>query len=43
MSILINNNRYIFEFKVGNKDALEQIKNTMKNTIMKNQIFILLV
>ncbi len=26
MSLLINNNRYIFEFKVGNEDALNQIK-----------------
>ncbi|PIE75372.1 MAG: hypothetical protein CSA18_00360 [Deltaproteobacteria bacterium] len=26
MSILINNNRYVFEFKVGNENALSQIK-----------------
>ncbi|PIE74730.1 MAG: hypothetical protein CSA18_03445 [Deltaproteobacteria bacterium] len=26
MSILINNNRYVFEFKVGNENALNQIK-----------------
>ncbi len=26
MSLFINNNRYIFEFKVGNENALEQIK-----------------
>ncbi len=26
MSLLINNNRYIFEFKVGSQNALEQIK-----------------
>ncbi len=27
MSILLNDNRYVFEFKVGGKDALQQIKD----------------